>query len=93
MAIPDNLLDSRKKITLFFKLKEIGKITNWDDIKVGGIYHLPPLIYNNRMDFKVVEKTDNTIRIRRLGDDYSQTMFKTDVTSNFIVKRWCCNET
>ena len=84
--------DNKKKLLLFLKLRDVGKITDWEDIKVGGIYHLPPLVYNDRMDFKVIEKTDNTIRIKKLGSSFPQTMFKTDFTSNFIVKKWCCNE-
>ena len=86
-------LDPRKKVELFFKLKEVGRITKWEDIKIGETYHMPPLVYNNRIDFVVTDKTDNFIRVRKLNDDYCQTMFKGDVTSNFIVKKWCLNET
>jgi hypothetical protein len=85
-------IDPRKKVELFFNLKKIKRITEWDDIKVGGIYHMPPLVYNDRMDFRVVDKTDNNIKIVKIGDEHSQTMFKTDITSNFIVKKWCSNE-
>jgi hypothetical protein len=53
---------------------------------------MPPLVYNDRMDFRVVDKTDNNIKIVKIGDEHSQTMFKTDITSNFIVKKWCSNE-
>lgn len=83
--------DNRQKMSLLLKLKEIDKITKWEDIQVGKEYHLPPLIYNKRMDFVVVEKTDNTIKIRKIGDNYCQTMFKSDATSNFIVKKFCFN--
>lgn len=86
-------LDNKQKVALFFKLKEFERLTKWEDIRIGEAYHIPPLIYNKRMDFVVVDKTENTIRIRKIGDEYSQTMFKSDVTSNFIIKKWCCNET
>ena len=76
-----------KKIVSFVNLKKVSPLMNWEDIKVGEMYHLPPLVYNKRMDFVVVEKTDNLIKINRLGDDYNQTMFRTDITSRFIVKK------
>lgn len=83
--------DKINKVASLMKLREVGRITPWEDILVGREYHLPPLVYNKRMDFIVVEKTENTIRIRKIGDDYCQTMFKGDATSNFIVKKFYCN--
>jgi len=80
-------MDKQKMIS-FVNLRTVNPIMDWNDIKVGEIYHLPPLIYNKRMDFVVIEKSDNIIKINRLGDDYNQTMFRTDITSRFIVKKW-----
>jgi len=87
-----NKLSARAKARCFVKLKEVGRIMPWENIKVGEVYHLPPLIYNKRCDFIVLEKYDDKIKIRRLQDEYPQHMFKTDVTSNFIVKKFSCNE-
>lgn len=87
-----NKLSARAKASCFVKLKEVGRIMPWENIKVGEVYHLPPLIYNKRCDFIVLEKYDDKIKIRRLQDEYPQHMFKTDVTSNFIVKKFSCNE-
>ena len=87
-----NKLSARAKASCFVKLKEVGRIMPWENIKVGEVYHLPPLIYNKRCDFIVLEKFDDKIKIRRLQDEYPQHMFKTDVTSNFIVKKFSCNE-
>ena len=70
------------------RLRVVEPLMNWDDIKEGEWYHMPPLIFNKRFDFLVVEKSKNTIRIMKRGDDYPQTMFRTDVTSRFIVKKW-----
>jgi hypothetical protein len=81
-----------KKIDLFLNLKQVKRMTEWEDIKVGEIYHIPPLVYNDRISFKVIEKKENSLRLVKLGESYSQTIFKTDITSNFIVKKWCCNE-
>lgn len=65
---------------------------DWDDIKIGETYHLPPLVYNKRMDFVVVEKKENSMRIKKIGEGYSQTLFRTDITTKFIVKKWELHE-
>jgi len=85
-------IDPKKKLELLLGLKVVKRITSWDDIKIGGIYHMPPLVYNDRLDFEVIDKTENTLIIRKVGDGHNQRLFKTDITSNFIVKKWCCNE-
>ena len=76
-----------KKMTSFINLRKIAPMMNWEDIKEGESYHLPPLIYNKRMDFVVVEKKENSMRVRKNGDEYCQTMFRTDITARFIVKK------
>ena len=43
-----------KKIDLFLNLKQVKRMTEWEDIKVGEIYHIPPLVYNDRISFKVI---------------------------------------
>lgn len=77
----------KRKMVSFIELRKIEPMMNWEDIKEGESYHLPPLIYNKRTDFVVVEKKENTMRIKRDGDDYCQTMFRTDITTRFIVKK------
>lgn len=80
--------DQKRKLASLLSLKDVPKVTEWDNIKVGEIYHLPPLVYNERTDFIVLEKRDYTMKIRRLTDDYPQTMFKNDITTRFVVKTW-----
>ena len=77
-----------KKVTSLLELRKVGRIMKWEDIEVGEIYHMPPLIYNGRFDFIVLSKQLDTIRVKRYDKEYPQTMFKTDITSNFIVKKW-----
>jgi len=77
-----------KRVSSLLELKKVGRITKWEDIKVGEIYHMPPLIYNERFDFIVLSKNFDIMRIKRPDREYPQTMFKTDITSNFIVKKW-----
>jgi hypothetical protein len=82
-------MEEKKKMLSFINLRTVPPMMNWDDIKIGEEYHLPPLIYNKRMDFVVVEKTDNLLKIikKQNGEDYKQTMFRTDVTARFITKK------
>jgi hypothetical protein len=81
------MTDASKKMVSLLSLKQVPPMMNWEDIKVGEWYHLPPLIFNKRMDFRVVRKEANIIKIVKLGDDYQQTMFRTDITTRFIVKK------
>lgn len=60
---------------------------DWDDIKVGETYHMPPLIYNKRMDFLVKDKHEDSMKIIKNGDKFVQTIFRTDITTRFIVKK------
>jgi len=76
-----------KKSINFFNLRAINPITDWEDIKEGETYHIPPLIYNKRMDFVVVKKEKNSMKIKKDGIDYCQTLFKNDITTRFVVKK------
>lgn len=80
-------MNDKKKMVSFINLRKINPMMDWNDIKEGEEYHLPPLVYNKRMDFVVVEKKENSMRIRKHGDNYSQTIFRTDITTRFIVKK------
>lgn len=80
------MIDVKKTVSLLEMIKH-NPITDWEDIKEGEKYHLPPLIYNKRMDFIVLKKEDNLIRIMKDGSNYAQTLYKTDISTRFIVKK------
>lgn len=80
------MLDVNKTIR-FFNLKKVPQMMDWDDIKVGERYHLPPLVYNGRFDFVVKEKDDRRMRILKDGETYPQIMFKSDINARFITKK------
>ena len=80
-------MSDSKKLVSFLELRKIEPMMNWDDIKVGESYHIPPLVYNKRMDFVVIEKQDNAMKIKKHGGDYPQTLFKNDITTRFVVKK------
>lgn len=76
-----------KKTASLFEMRKHSPLTDWEDIKEGETYHLPPLLYNKRMDFVVLKKEDNLIRIMKDGSNYAQTLYKTDISTRFIVKK------
>lgn len=81
------MTNAATKLISLVRLQQVPHLMNWEDIKEGEIYHLPPLIFNKRMDFEVIKKENDTIKILKTGSDYPQTMFRTDITSRFIVKK------
>lgn len=78
--------EQRDKIVNFFKLKNIFKVSKWDDLKEGETYHVPPLLVLDRFDFNLIEKKDNLIRVKKNGCSTIETIYKTDILTNFIVK-------
>ena len=86
MEISEKVKD---KVMAYFKLKKVGKISNWDRLKVGETYHVPPLVATERFDFTLLEKMANCIRIKKIGSAFPETIYRTDVISNFIVKDKC----
>ena len=74
----------KERITSFFKLKKVV-VSNGDELKVGEIYHVPPLLVTKRFDFILMEKQPKLIRIKKIGSSYIETIYRTDIISNFIV--------
>lgn len=82
------MTDAFNKIQNFEKLRDIPPLTKWEDIETGEVYHIPPLIFYKRNDFVVIDKSDRHMTIRYITESFPSTMFKSDIVSNFIVKRW-----
>ena len=81
MEISKNL---KERIASFFKLKKVV-VSNWDELKVGEIYHVPPLLVTKRFDFILMEKQSKLIRVKKIGSSHLETIYRTDIISNFIV--------
>lgn len=77
----------RKIMLAFVNLRKIEPMTKWEDIKIGETYHMPPLVFNKRFDFVVTEKDENSIKVKKNKDSFPQTIYKTDITSRFIIKK------
>lgn len=74
-------------ITNFFK-HDIKRIVPWEDLKEGEIYHMPPVLYSKRFDFKIVRKTDTWAEIKKRGMAYPILIWKTDKQTHYISKLW-----
>ena len=84
--------EQKEQIINYFKLKNICKISDWDALKEGERYHVPPLVAFDRFDFLLIEKKDNCIRVKKNNSSSIETIYKTDVLSNFIVKNKIIND-
>ena len=74
------------------KLVSIKPLTRWEDIKVGAIYHMPPLTYNKRMNLIVVSKNRDFIIYKDVIDKFgtSYTLYRNDVKSKFLTFQSNC---
>ncbi len=68
------------------KLMGLRALTRWEDIKIGSIYHIPPLTYNKRKDILVVSKNKDFIVYKEVNDKFGPhyTLYKNDVKSKFL---------
>lgn len=73
------------------KLRKIGEnlpmTVKWDDMKIGSIYHMPPVMADGRFDFKVINKSSYWITIRKIKpkDETTSFLYNYDISSKFIV--------
>lgn len=71
------------------RLRNNVPLIPWDQINEGEWYHCPPLLYNPRFDFLVVEKDEYKMRIRKKGiNNYYMTIWKSDTMSKMFTKAW-----
>ena len=67
------------------KWRSLKGITEWDDIKVGNDYHLPPTMDKPRMDVHVVSKMPMLITCKILGrENASVTLYSTGHEYKFM---------
>ena len=70
------------------KLERVRSLTPWEDIKVGQIYHIAPLVTLERRNIKVISKTDDEITYQKLGTTVptESKMHKTSIFARLLVK-------
>ena len=80
---------SNKKIKEHMnELKVIGHHILPKDLKVGEVYHVPPIMTIKRMDILITSKDKNVVKFRITSDNSNEekTMDESSILSRFIVK-------
>jgi len=72
------------------ELKKIKAHIHPSNLKVNGIYHVPPIISLERMDIMILGLEGDYIRFKRTDsttDNAEKKMHKTSILSRFIVNK------
>lgn len=74
-------------------LRSIKKrLTDWDDIKIGDVLHIPPLMVFDRRTFTVSGKDKNYLTGTMVSDKYKTpyftTLYKSEISALYAVKAW-----
>jgi hypothetical protein len=82
---------SKKEDLLLVKerMKSFTPVTPWDEIVVNGVYHIPPIKTLSRRDFIILEKTDDSLKYRRIddGENKEGDMARTSVYAKVMIKK------
>ena len=67
--------------------EKIPPVTEWEDIKVGTVYHVPPFLTTKRKDIIITSKTDYSISYREVNGNNKilYTAYPTNLLVNFLV--------
>ena len=71
------------------KLRKVNRITPWNDIMPGKLYHIPPIIIHDRRDFRVRWKNDNyaTGRFKKADGEWEDgQIYRGEVSALFMVE-------
>ena len=78
-------------MALVDELAKTGRITPWEEVKAGEIYHIPNMLAFKRCDYIVHEKKPNSLNgiIKEEGsnDWKNYSLFKEETRAKFMVKR------
>lgn len=65
------------------KWQAVKSITPWEDVKVGNVYHIPPVLGLGRREIKVTGKTDDEVIFIRVDGVEEHMTGKFNKTSVF----------
>ena len=68
---------------LKIKWQAVTSITPWENVKVNGVYHIPPVLGLSRRKIKITEKTDDTVSFERVDGISENATGKFNKTSVF----------
>lgn len=69
------------------RLRELPHITPWEKIRVGGVYHVPPLLLESSKDIAIVKKDDSWASFIILGEKNSTTL---RMPNDCVIARFLC---
>ena len=75
-----------------FNFKNIGTLCNWDNIKEGDVYHLPPNPHLGRCNLQATYCNNYCATFKVLIDKNNVntryiTIYKTDISAKLLIKR------
>ena len=88
-------VQEKKKLNNFEKreiLEKMKPMIEWDDIKEHEVYHIPPLLYDDRKDIIVLTKNDMYLTYRTLSKELDKSsnitnrLYKNMLTSRFLTQ-------
>ena len=73
----------------FNKMRAVGYLTDWTDIKEGNVYHIPPTILYARRDIAVVRKESNHIYGKvydyETGKETFSTIYFSEISARYLI--------
>lgn len=75
-------------------ISKIKPLVKWEDIKVGEIYHIPPIGNQKRTDIFIISHSEYMIRFKELtdietGTGYERTMYKVSFDDWRVMAPYC----
>lgn len=75
----------------YSRFSRVKPLTEFKDIEIGVMYHIPPTILYPRRDFLVESKTCTTVR-GKIREGFSKTweektLYQSELSMKFLVKR------
>lgn len=71
------------------KLSKANRLTPWNEIKEGVLYHIPPIVIYDRRDFMVLSKTANQLEGKMRTSDgkwNDATLYYSELSTKFMTK-------
>jgi hypothetical protein len=80
----------KQKYYDYYRLIKVGRLMDFDDIKEGETYHIPPTILYDRRDFKanrVNADSVNGLMSEGGGPWVQTTIYRGELCARFMVKK------
>ena len=85
-----SLMLDKQKYYDYYRLIKVGKLMDFDDIKEGVMYHIPPTILYDRRDFipsRINASSVSGMMSEGGGPWREATIYRGELCARFIVKK------